>query len=712
MASHELLTPPLPSPPLSQKSRLLIVDDESEVLQALHKTLRKLGYETQECATGAEALAALQNTEFDILLCDIMMAEMDGLTLLRAVHEIAPDVVGVVMTGKSSVESAVAAMRVGAFDYVTKPLNLSTLIAVLTRAMEVRRLRTENIQLREIVTVYELSTAMAFSLDSETILRKTAEAALQACHADEVSIVLPLLDESEWYVAMAVGENREHLIGQIVPLEQSIVGWVIRHQEPLLLQGEVQDNRFASVRPRSEIHSALSIPMITGGRLIGVLNVNVTKRRRALTRADQKAASIVSSMAVSALANTQLYQELELRVQERTIALTTANETLHYEVEERKRAEAAVRRKEEYFRSLTENALDLVAVSDVKGLLRYVSPSFHTVLGYQPSELTGRSPFSFIPSDDRLRVQEEFARLLETPGGMTSIEYQMQHKDGSSRTVEAVIHNLLANPAVDGVVINARDVTDRKEALRLKEEMISVVSHELRTPLTILQGFTELLLTNQYSGEEQREMLATVHKESFRLNNLIDDFLDIQRLQSGRMLYHFTAVELAPFLRETSALFVQEGGKHPIRLEVASSLPPVHADADRLRQVVVNLLSNATKYSPGGGEILVGARSEGTLVRMWVTDCGLGIPREELPKLFKKFHRIERQETRGIKGTGLGLALVKQIIDAHQGTISVESEVGKGSTFFLTLPCAAEAGNFLTHSGGKEEDSGLSQKAA
>jgi len=712
MSSPDPLTLPVSPTVPPQKNRLLIVDDESTVLQALHKTLQKLGYETQGYTSGAEALVALQNAEFDILLCDIMMAGMDGITLLRAAHEIAPDVVGVVMTGKSSVESAVMALRAGAFDYVTKPLNLSTLVPVLTRASEFRRLRTENVQLREIVTVYELSTAMAFSLDSETILRKTAEAALHACQADEVTIVLPIAAGNEWYVAMAVGEKREELIGQIVSLEQSILGWVVRHQEPLLLQGEVQDKRFVPVKPRREIHSALSVPLMTGGRLIGVLNINVTKRRRALTPANQKAASIIAGMTVSALANTQLYQELEHRVRERTVALTETNEVLRYEVEERKRAEAAVRREEEYFRSLTENALDLVAVCDAKGVIRYISPSVYNMLGYQPDELTGRSHFPFIHPDDDPRVQEEFTRLLKAPGSMTSIEYQGQHKDGSFRILEAVMHNLLTNPAVGGVVLNARDVTERKEALRLKEEMVSIVSHELRTPLTSLRGFTELLLTQPYPGEKQQEMLTIVHNESLRLNNLINDFLDIQRLQSGRMKYHFAAVELPPFLHETIALFTQEKGQHSIRLEVASSLPPVYADADRIHQVLVNLLSNATKFSPCGGEIIVGARPDGTQVRVWVTDCGLGIPRQEIPKLFHKFHRVERKETRAIGGTGLGLALVKEIIEAHQGTVGVESEVGKGSTFFLTLPCVSEVGYLLNHNEDEKEDRELSEEAA
>jgi signal transduction histidine kinase len=278
--------------------------------------------------------------------------------------------------------------------------------------------------------------------------------------------------------------------------------------------------------------------------------------------------------------------------------------------------------------------------------------------------------------------------------------------------LEAVIHNLLANPAVGGVVINARDVTERKEALRLKEEMVSVVSHELRTPLTSLRGFTELLLTHPYSREKQKEMLGVIHNESLRLNNLINDFLDMQRLQSGRMRYNFAAVELNPFLRETITLFSQEKDKHPIRLEVANSLPPVYADADRLHQVLVNLLSNATKFSPHGGEIIVGARAEGGHVRVWVTDRGLGIPQQEIPKLFHKFHRVERKETRKIGGTGLGLALAKQIIDAHRGTIGVESEVGKGSTFFLTLPCVAKAGYLPHHKDTEQEARRLSERAA
>lgn len=678
------MTTPSFTPP--RKGRLLIVDDEIVVLRAVSKVLQKQGYETQECMSGGEALAVLQQAEFDILLCDMLMAGMNGITLLRSAREIAPELVGILMTGKSSVESAVEALRAGAFDYILKPLSLAVVLPVLDRAMEFRRLRTENVQLHEMVAVYGLSSATAFSLESETILRKTVEAALQACHADEVTIILPKADEKEWYIAMAVGENREHLRGQVIKLEHTIEGWVIRHREPLLLQGGVQDPRFTPVVPHTDIHSSLVLPLVTGGRLVGVLNINATKRQHVFTPADQKAASIVASMAAPALVNTQIYQELELRVQERTAELRSANAVLQREVVDRQRAEAAVRREEEYFRSLTENALDLVCLLDAEGKIRYLSPSIFPLLGYQAEELVGQPILHLLHPDDQARVQEEFIRLLTTPSNMTNLEYRVHRKDGSDRILESVVHNLLANPAVAGVVINARDITERKEAVRVKEEMVAIVSHELRTPITSLRGFAELLLKRNYPAEKQREFLTIIHNEAVRLTNLTNDFLDMQRLQSGQMVYHFASVELPVFLGEAIAPFIQAEGKPAIRLEIANDLPPVQADADRLRQVFVNLLSNAIKFSPQGGEITVSARLEGAHVTVRVADQGLGIPREEIPKLFNKFQRVERHETREIGGTGLGLALAKQIITAHHGTMWVESELGKGSTFFFTLP--------------------------
>ena len=204
-----------------------------------------------------------------------------------------------------------------------------------------------------------------------------------------------------------------------------------------------------------------------------------------------------------------------------------------------------------------------------------------------------------------------------------------------------------------------------------------------------LRGFTELMLKREFPPEKQRELLSVIHSESIRLSRLIDDFLDLQRIEEGYSPYSFVPVILEPLLLEISEVFTKELCTHSLQLDIAQSLPAVQADANRLRQVLANLLSNAIKFSPQGGEIVVGARTETSKAIVWVKDLGIGIPQEAVPKLFTKFFRVDNSDTRDIGGTGLGLALVKEIIAAHQGSVWVESTVGKGSTFFFTLPHAA-----------------------
>ncbi|MBI3301867.1 MAG: response regulator [Deltaproteobacteria bacterium] len=220
---------------------------------------------------------------------------------------------------------------------------------------------------------------------------------------------------------------------------------------------------------------------------------------------------------------------------------------------------------------------------------------------------------------------------------------------------------------------------------QLKDDLVAAVSHELRTPLTSLRGFAELMLNRVFPPEKQRQFLAIIHTEAVRLTELINDFLDLQRMEVGRQVYRFASVALVPLLHETLTVFTREDGKHLLRLEAPDALPPVWADTDRIRQVLANLLSNAMKFSPHGGEVWVGARQEGAQVVVWVADQGVGMTMDSMQKLFTKFYRVDNTETRHVGGTGLGLALVKQIVEAHQGRVWVESELGVGSTFFFAL---------------------------
>jgi signal transduction histidine kinase len=233
-----------------------------------------------------------------------------------------------------------------------------------------------------------------------------------------------------------------------------------------------------------------------------------------------------------------------------------------------------------------------------------------------------------------------------------------------------------------------RDITDRREVERMKDEMVSTVSHELRTPLSSLRGFVELLLTRDYPREEQRRFLSIVDQEIGRLTKLINEFLDVQRLEAGGPQFHFEKCELQSLLRDSLEVIRARGGPHVFTLSVPEPTITVNADADAIRQVMMNLLSNAVKFSPNGGSIAVRAEVSGGHALVGVRDAGIGMSSDTVGKLFAKFFRADNSATRSIEGTGLGLALVKQIVTQHGGEVGVTSELGHGSEFTFTLELA------------------------
>lgn len=233
------------------------------------------------------------------------------------------------------------------------------------------------------------------------------------------------------------------------------------------------------------------------------------------------------------------------------------------------------------------------------------------------------------------------------------------------------------------------DINEQRELERMKDDMISAVSHEMQTPLTAMLGFTEFLLDHPDLPETERiSCLETVNRETSRLNELIGAFLDLQRMQAQAMTYQFESLDLGPLLDEAAHLYGGASQSHRISLELAKELPPVRGDLGRIAQVFGNLLSNAVKYSPQGGTVQIIAGPVGDCVEVRVRDQGLGIPDEDRDKIFERFHRVDNSDRRRIGGTGIGLAVVKEIVTAHGGTIRVESIHGVGSDFIVTLPVA------------------------
>jgi signal transduction histidine kinase len=234
-----------------------------------------------------------------------------------------------------------------------------------------------------------------------------------------------------------------------------------------------------------------------------------------------------------------------------------------------------------------------------------------------------------------------------------------------------------------------REVEERRKAEKLKDELVATVSHELRTPLSSLMGFAELMLDHEFPRHEQQEFLRIIRRESERLTQLINDLLDLQRIEAGRMRYNLKPVDIRRLIKETLEVFRVDAQKHRFELDLPPDAPEAAGDSDRLRQVLSNLISNALKFSPQGGTIRLRVRVNEEEIEVMVEDQGIGIAPDVIPVLFTKFVRADNADTRRIGGTGLGLALIREIIQAHGGRTWVESELGKGSRFYFTLPRTA-----------------------
>lgn len=414
--------------------KVIVVDDEPELRAILVQSLVKQGYDAIGYCSGPPALAKLREENFDVLLTDLMMPDMDGSSLLKAALEIDPHLVGIVMTGQGTIQTAVDAMKLGAFDYVLKPFRMQTFMPALTRAMNIRHLRLENLQLRETVAIHGLSQTIAFTLDPQAVLNKLADAALQQSDADEVSILLPTSDGRELYVAAVRGGKRARLLGERIPFAQSIASWVARERETVILNGPVHDKRFVAFWPRPEISSAISVPMQVANKLVGVINLNVTRRLRPFALDQMKALTILANTAAAALETASLYTQ--------------------------------VRNAEERYRSIFENAVEGIFQATPDRRFTTVNPAMVRILGYNsPEEVI--ETFTDIGRQLYVNpeVQAEFTRTLNEGGVVQGAQVEVYRKDGEkiwlSLNMRLVNDETGSEICCEGAV---EDITERKGA--------------------------------------------------------------------------------------------------------------------------------------------------------------------------------------------------------------------------------------------------------
>jgi signal transduction histidine kinase len=232
------------------------------------------------------------------------------------------------------------------------------------------------------------------------------------------------------------------------------------------------------------------------------------------------------------------------------------------------------------------------------------------------------------------------------------------------------------------------DITERKRVEQLKDEFIGLVSHEMRSPLTVITGALNTVLTEgpNLSRKEERQLLEDAAWEAGTLAHILGNLLELSRVQADRLFLSFEPVDVKVVIRNAVRRIKRQSSIHRFVLGLPKELPPVRADVMRLERILHNLLENAVKYSPDGGHIRVSAKMDSEHLVIGVSDHGIGISPQDQAKLFAPFQRLGNSRVEGVKGTGLGLLVCRRLVEAHGGRIWVESELGKGSTFFFTLP--------------------------
>ena len=386
----------------------------------------------------------------------------------------------------------------------------------------------------------------------------------------------------------------------------------------------------------------------------------------------------------------QSYEVLINQVEDAQAKLEDMNDNLGNIVTERTHD---LELSEQRQRSIVENMIDGLITIDDKGIVLSMNPAAVTIFGYQQKEVLGNNINILMPEpyhSEHDGYMQHYQQTGEKKIIGVDREVEGQRKDGSCFPMELAVSEIIIN-GQKSYTGQVRDITERKLVDKMKTEFISTVSHELRTPLTSIRGSLGLITGGAVGElpEQAKDLLRIAGNNTERLLLLINDILDIQKIESGEMVFNFQTVELMTIIEQAVEDNAAYGDQHGVKFKIANDLSGarVYVDKDRLMQVMANLLSNAAKFSPENETVEISvARHHGDTLRISVTDHGSGIPEKFQPKLFERFTQSDSSDTRQKGGTGLGLSITKVIVEKHGGRIDFVSREGIGATFYIELP--------------------------
>jgi two-component system phosphate regulon sensor histidine kinase PhoR len=326
-----------------------------------------------------------------------------------------------------------------------------------------------------------------------------------------------------------------------------------------------------------------------------------------------------------------------------------------------------------------------VMVLDASGKIRLMNERLKEYLKVEDNPI-GRKTLEIIRN---IEIQEIVDKSLKIKKGLESREISVLIPDERILSVHAT--PIINKGNTEGSVLVFYDITDLRRLEKIRQDFVANVSHELRTPISSIKGYAETLLDGAIDDKENaKDFIEIIHSDSERLASLINDILDLSKIESGELKLGIQPISLTPIIKKVVKLLTKQAKAKGVKIEldVSNTVCKVMADKERIAQVVLNLLDNAIKYNKLNGKVTISYKEDKKLLKVNITDTGLGIPAKDLDRIFERFYRADRARSREIGSTGLGLSIVKHIIEAHGGAVSVESIPDDGSVFSFTLPKA------------------------
>ena len=626
-----------------RKFKILIADDRPDNVTLLVRYLEYEGYDQVSARDGVETLEKVHDEMPDLVLLDINMPLKDGFAVLSDIRsDPATSHIPVIILTAARLDpiDVQSGLNLGADDYVTKPFERHELMARIRTKLRVKEaediIRRRN---RELNLLPEIGRELSARTDikdlANILLKRTAET-LGAIQGNMLILENGATPQQNYQVSLSPGEEQYHKLeitrGLIDLMEAEPQGLVVNNalNNPLW---QMNENPF--------IGSAVVAPLNGRHKLLGLL-ILAHEQEYYFNTDHLLLLQAIASQAAIAIENARLYTDM---------------------AQEQKRLSV-----------ILQHAAEAILLFDVSGKLSLMNPAGEKLFTDFSMHLNETLPQG--------AGYETFITLLnETRTSLLPKSGEVQWPD--QRTFAALI-----SPIEDGgQVAILHDVTHFKDLEKVKNEFIATASHDLKNPITTISGFSNLLDQVGPLNKQQLEFVNYIKAATLNMTELVQNMMSLAQMDLD-VQKKYTAVDMQKLLEEMAGEFTPQTEKKEQTLSVTPLSAPVHVNGDllQLRQLLRNLLGNAIKYTPKGGNIQLNTKVDETQILVNVQDNGFGIPSTDLPFIFDRFYRVREGKASEVEGNGLGLAIVKSIVEQHNGQISVESEVGKGTCFSISLP--------------------------